>query len=338
MFFCAGRGSDAAAGWVGWRGLVASSAWNDEEDAALAGLPLLARVLYLQGIRRHMDYATGIVGEKRGISYQSLREVAYVEPMQGSHDAVQPAVTYRAVRHAIDRLEKEGLLERRSENRRLIFFLPLASWDQSASNMSGRGAAEERQTKSGRPDPNNDAGYGDMSGRGAADQCERMSVTPPESVIRKRKKPTKKKLPEELIRDANVNARCAREILTQWLEYKQASKNPYNSAGGVTAASNLLARTSPESQALMVEKAISGNWQGLPDPPKNNAPHNQRPENSIDRARRVADEYWGSNEPAEASTQGDGSDIRRTVHGNGEQREEPSDVGIVVDGVFRREK
>ena len=56
---------------------------NQQERAALKGIPHLPRLLYLEGIRPYMDYGTGIVGIKRGISYQSLGEELYVEPHVG---------------------------------------------------------------------------------------------------------------------------------------------------------------------------------------------------------------------------------------------------------------
>lgn len=51
---------------------------NTQELSALMELPLIQRVTYLMGIRPYMDRQTGIVGIKRRISYQSLREVLYV--------------------------------------------------------------------------------------------------------------------------------------------------------------------------------------------------------------------------------------------------------------------
>jgi hypothetical protein len=114
--------------------------WNDFEDDALMGLPMMARVLYLQGLRRHMDYATGIVGIKRGISYQSLSEVLFIEPSRGRQNHGSP--TQKSIRFAIDLLVRAGLVESRSADRRLIYHLPLADADQSAPGNRGRRRAE----------------------------------------------------------------------------------------------------------------------------------------------------------------------------------------------------
>jgi len=119
--------------------------WNDAEDDALLGLPWLARVIYLQGLRRYMDYATGIVGLKRGISYQSLREVAYIEPGQGIRRSGSP--TLEAVRHALRQLEKAGLAEKRKADSKLVFFLPLANEDRSAPEKYHRRATDRMAEK-----------------------------------------------------------------------------------------------------------------------------------------------------------------------------------------------
>lgn len=85
--------------------LLLITSWNDEEDAALRGLPWMARVLYLQGLRRHMDYSTGLVGLSRRISYQSMREVLEVHRDLGSK--LEPdKVTNDQIRAALAQLER----------------------------------------------------------------------------------------------------------------------------------------------------------------------------------------------------------------------------------------
>ncbi len=103
--------------------------FNEDEDAALDYLPHGDQVLYLRGLRTAMDFATGIVGERRGISYQQLREVLEVQRRRGStKPSGQP--TKQAVRASLGRLEAAGLVERMSSGARvgdrLIFKLPLA--------------------------------------------------------------------------------------------------------------------------------------------------------------------------------------------------------------------
>lgn len=156
--------------------------WSEEENEALQGLSWLAQVIYLRALRWHMDYATGVVGLTRGISYQMLREVAYVEPVPGAHSAGTGDVTISAIRNALKQLEKRGLIARRSKDRRLVFFLPMASTDNSAQKRSDRGATEERQTSSDRGDASNGEGYAGRSDRGTTEERQRRSDTPPVTV------------------------------------------------------------------------------------------------------------------------------------------------------------
>lgn len=80
-------------------------------------------------IKKHMDFATGIVGLKRGISHQSLKEEMWLEAEKG-------VKTKQFSKHAIirmqQRLEAFGLLQRISTEDKLIFKLPLARTDKSA--------------------------------------------------------------------------------------------------------------------------------------------------------------------------------------------------------------
>jgi hypothetical protein len=108
--------------------------FNDDEFSALEGLPLAARVLYMCGIRPYMDYMTGIVGIKRGISLQSLVESLYVEPNRGYES---PTFSKDQVFRITNRLIKVGLLERRSiAKEKLIFFLPLADRNESVQKQA----------------------------------------------------------------------------------------------------------------------------------------------------------------------------------------------------------
>jgi hypothetical protein len=102
---------------------------NDIELDALTGLPDLHVRLYIFGIRRYMDYATGIVGRKRGISYQSLSEVLYVEPIRG---VKTPTCFSRSqLRRAVKALERAGLIAIKSQGLQLIFECVLATQDRS---------------------------------------------------------------------------------------------------------------------------------------------------------------------------------------------------------------
>jgi len=103
--------------------------FNDDELCALAGLPLAAQVLYMRGIKPHMDCMSGIVGIWRGISLKRLGECLNVVKHQGFQREVY---SEQQVRRLVEWLVKAGLLERRSiEKVRLIFFLPLTDTDKA---------------------------------------------------------------------------------------------------------------------------------------------------------------------------------------------------------------
>ena len=113
----------------------------------LAGLPHAAIVLYL-ALRRVMDYATGLVGMARGVSWQSLREELHVDPHQGMQKSGSPSLGQ--MRRICGHLERAGLVERRSiEREHLIFFLPKATTDQCVQNKPGTKPTQTRHRKTG---------------------------------------------------------------------------------------------------------------------------------------------------------------------------------------------
>ncbi|MDP3559059.1 MAG: hypothetical protein Q8R79_01730, partial [Legionellaceae bacterium] len=106
---------------------------NDDELAALYGLSHLQQLVYLRGIRPYMDTSTGIVGIKRGISYQSIAEQLHVEPHQG----IKGEHCSRAqVRRALSGLERAGLIILQSENLKLILKCTLAPRGFSVQNKA----------------------------------------------------------------------------------------------------------------------------------------------------------------------------------------------------------
>ncbi len=104
--------------------------WNEHEDAALHELQdHRAGMLYLRGLRKHMDYDTGIVGIKRRISERMLIELLEERRDPGSPFPLR-VPTRSAVRWAIERLERVGLVERMPKTHKLspmVFRLPLAT-------------------------------------------------------------------------------------------------------------------------------------------------------------------------------------------------------------------
>ena len=95
---------------------------TDNELSAMEGQPHTITVVYIY-LRRFMDYATGIVGIKRGVSYQSISEALYIEPEKGVKYA---KISKDAIRRILKRLERIGLLVRKGSADFLIFFMPLS--------------------------------------------------------------------------------------------------------------------------------------------------------------------------------------------------------------------
>ena len=131
------------------------------ELESLTGLPHAAIVLYLV-LRRHMDYATGIVGLARGVSWLGLTEELYVESRQGM---TARSFSREQVRRMSGHLERSGLAERHSvEKERLIFFLPKAQTDKCAPKKADTRPTQVRQ------------GEPDMEHPAATPQQERLFV------------------------------------------------------------------------------------------------------------------------------------------------------------------
>lgn len=151
---------------------------NDDEREALRGLPMLAREAYVFGLRPFMDYATGVVGIKRGVSWKSIAEELYVEPHQGIESG-EP--TEKQLRRAIVWLQKVGLLSENHGERRLIFELLRASRDQSARNKEGSKRADQAGRPSNMPQPSNGAPFEPVTPSKAAGGEIEKAGTPPES-------------------------------------------------------------------------------------------------------------------------------------------------------------
>jgi hypothetical protein len=97
---------------------------NEEELAALCGLLHIQQLAYIRGIRPYMDVLTGIVGIKRGISYQSIAEQLYIEPHQGIKSE---SYSRAQIRRALASLERANLITLQSQGLKLILKCQLAS-------------------------------------------------------------------------------------------------------------------------------------------------------------------------------------------------------------------
>lgn len=119
------------------------TSWNAAEDLALQGLSLAAQLVYLRGLRRYMDYATGLVGVKRRVSYQGLLETISVEPDWGCNKRV-PRPTRDKLRAVLDELKRHGLVADAGSSQRdgLRLRLLLADSDFSGKKRSTPGARQ----------------------------------------------------------------------------------------------------------------------------------------------------------------------------------------------------
>ena len=106
---------------------------NDNELAALCGLPHIQQLAYLRGIRPYMDVKTGLVGIKRRISYQSISEQLYVEPHQGIKSQ---SFSRDQLRRAMSGLARAGVITVQSEGMQLILKCELAHRDYSVQNKA----------------------------------------------------------------------------------------------------------------------------------------------------------------------------------------------------------
>ena len=109
--------------------------WNEAEDTALRCVTWMARIVYLQGIRRRMEYATGIAGKRTVISYQSLSEMLDCTAHTTQPD---PRTTKRMLQRAFEALERAGLVEwikpaPGTQQRGVVFRCLLADTNQSVS-------------------------------------------------------------------------------------------------------------------------------------------------------------------------------------------------------------
>lgn len=169
---------------------------SDQERGAMYGLPHRCRVLYHE-LRAWMDVETRLTGVRRGISWQSLREALFVEPHQGDPDSGSPSKDQ--VRRMASRLERAGLLEAKSVDKRLIFFLPLADTHHSAQKKAATKPPQSRHTQPATepdtPEPHGNAGFGEQADTQATTKPpypeEQKAATPQESRIkgREREKP-----------------------------------------------------------------------------------------------------------------------------------------------------
>lgn len=137
---------------------------DDEELELLAGhgasrLSHAAKVAYLLGIRPYMDFATGLVGYRRRVSYQSLAELLEFSPGRGSHRP-QQRFSREALRAVFRELERAGLIRWiKNEDSCLFFECLAATRDISPEMRNNPRTTPSSHPMNNPPKPNNDAGF-----------------------------------------------------------------------------------------------------------------------------------------------------------------------------------
>lgn len=108
---------------------VNSWRWNEDEDEAIDVLPQECQIIYLRVFRKHMDYATGIVGIKRAISYGQIKERLEYQPPFHSNEQ-RREYSQGQIKRLIQKLVDAGLAERMHDTSKgitkMIFRLPMA--------------------------------------------------------------------------------------------------------------------------------------------------------------------------------------------------------------------
>ncbi len=152
---------------------------NQYERDILKGLPYLQRLIYVFALRPYMDYATGIVGIKRGISHQSISEELYIEPHPG-YKSGSPSKDQ--IRRGLKSLEKIGAIKILSTNKKLVVHCILADKDNCNENKATTKAPPQADTVRNINSHIKTGGYKKPAKEGAAYIIEE-AATPPVSGI-----------------------------------------------------------------------------------------------------------------------------------------------------------
>lgn len=135
------------------------TAWNDDEQAALRGLSMLAQLIYLRVFRRRMDYRTGIAGGlgHRITATSIAEEVAFIPDPRSTKKPWVP--TRGEIRAAIAELERPRPIDGDPEWRVSLLVeagsrldtgyvkqLPLADRGASVQKMNNPRAPQEQPT------------------------------------------------------------------------------------------------------------------------------------------------------------------------------------------------
>ncbi|HCL3279565.1 TPA: hypothetical protein N2A29_003581 [Pseudomonas aeruginosa] len=301
---------------------------NDEEREALRGLPMLAREIYVFALRPFMDFATGIVGERRGISWKSIAEELYVEPHQGIKGG-EPSE--KELRRALVWLQKVGLVGPNLAERRLIFELPKASRDQSVRKKVGTKWADEAGSYVEGAEPSSYAAFPEKEGRyvgggesekvGTPPLSDIPPTTPPREAPQPGQRfpmhdtwlPSARGWPATLTRNGMKNYQLRDEDLLEFRSYWINRPEKYQSQGQWEheLAQNLL-----RNQRFDQNRSSYGNQAGNAEgqaghrAAKRGLSHRQGPRSAVDRVNAIVAANEAARQAAGTALGEDDRDVR----------------------------
>ncbi|WP_057375068.1 DnaT-like ssDNA-binding domain-containing protein [Pseudomonas aeruginosa] len=301
---------------------------NDEEREALRGLPMLAREIYVFALRPFMDFVTGIVGERRGISWKSIAEELYVEPHQGIKGG-DPSE--KELRRALVWLQKVGLVGPNLAERRLIFELPKASRDQSVRKKVGTKWADEVGSYAGGSEPSNYAAFMEEEGRylgggesekvGTPPVSDIPPTTPPREAPQPGQRfpmhdtwlPSARGWPATLTRNGMKNYQLRDEDLLEFRSYWINRPEKYQSQG---QWEHELAQKIRRNQRFDQNRSSHGNQAGNAEgqaghrAAKRGFSHRQSPRSAVDRVNAIVAANEAARQAAGTALGEDDRDVR----------------------------
>lgn len=202
--------------------------WNDDENDALLKLPWRARIVYLQGLRWHMDYKTGTVGMSGHVmSYQKLSEV--LDCTETVSTKPDPRVNKEGLRAIFKMLERVGLVEWvKHDGKGLFFRLLLADTDQSAKNKDNPKTTPRQPQKDNPENTSNGKDLSETNNPSATLCCTREDNPPPESGIRDSNGSTERgaKKPKTTARGARLSLSELPDTWRQWCVQNRPDIDP----------------------------------------------------------------------------------------------------------------
>jgi uncharacterized phage protein (TIGR02220 family) len=236
--------------------------WNEDENDALLRLPWRARVVYLQGLRWHMDYKTGTVGMTGyTMSYQKLSEV--LDCTDAASTKPDPRVNKEGLRSIFRMLERVGLVEWvKSESKGLAFRCLLADLDRSVSDQDNPKTTPRQPQKDNPKDASNGAAYSETGNPKTTPCCTCEDNPPPASVNQEEEGGTN--VPDEFA-PANVDNDApttlpVRHVFDYWRKRTEHSRAKLDDKRRSAIASRLKNGYSVDDLKAAVDGCLKSPW------------------------------------------------------------------------------